>query len=379
MPNRRNTLALIGGGLIAAAGTATYAVTRTPRTALAPWDMAGQYDDPRKRALSWAILSPNPHNRQPWMVDLGTPNEAHLYVDTNRLLPHTDPFNRQITIGLGCFLETLRMAAASEGIGTQTALFPQGSDPEKLDARPVAVVRFEGTATPDPLFAHVPHRRSQKEPFDTARPVPQATLDDLLGALRAETTCRVAGSVDPETIAAQRQLSEDAMMIELETDHTYKESVDLFRIGRAEVDANPDGIDFTGPMFETLHLTGQFTREAAMDRTSLAYTGGVDAVLENMRTAMGHFWLTTQGNTRQDQIAAGAAWMRANLHCQRLGLGTQPLSQALQEYPEMDALYAQAHETMARPGETIQMWARIGYSPEVAPSPRWPIEAKLVR
>ena len=31
--------------------------------------------------------------------------------------------------------------------------------------------------------------------------------------------------------------------IEIETPRTYKESVDLFRIGRAEVDANPDGID----------------------------------------------------------------------------------------------------------------------------------------
>jgi len=378
MPNRRQTLALIGGGLITAAGGAAYAVTRTPRTALAPWEMAGTYDDPRKRALSWAILSPNPHNRQPWMVDLGTDGEAHLYVDTNRFLPQTDPFNRQITIGLGCFLETLRMAAAQEGIGTQTSLFPQGSDPEKLDARPVAVIRFGGTAAPDPLFEHVPHRRSQKEPFDTARTVPQATLDDLLTALNAETTLRAAGSVDPDSIAAQRVLSEEAMMVELETDHTYKESVDLFRIGRAEVDANPDGIDFTGPMFETLHLTGQFTREGAMDRASMAYTSGVDAVLENMRTAMGHFWLTTKGNTREDQIAAGAAWMRANLHCQRLGLGTQPLSQALQEYPEMAKHYAQAHEMMAEPGETIQMWARIGYSPEVPPSPRWPLDAKLL-
>ncbi|MEL7100030.1 MAG: twin-arginine translocation pathway signal protein [Pseudomonadota bacterium] len=378
MPNRRQTLALIGGGLITAAGGAAYAVTRTPRTALAPWERAGTYDDPRKRALSWAILSPNPHNRQPWMVDLGTPNEAHLYVDTNRLLPHTDPFNRQITIGLGCFLETLRMAAAQDGISTQTTLFPQGSDPEKLDARPVAIVRFGGTATPDPLFAHVPHRRSQKEPFDTSRPVPEADLQDLIASLNTETACRAAGSIDPEDIAAQRQLSGDALMIELETPHTYKESVDLFRIGRAEVDANPDGIDFTGPMFETLHLTGQFTREGAMDRNSLAYTGGVDAVMENTRTAMGHIWLATKGNTREDQIKAGAAWMRANLHCQRLGLGTQPLSQALQEYPEMAGLYAQIHEMLAEPGETIQMWARIGYSPEVPPSPRWPLEAKLV-
>ena len=62
-----------------------------------------------------------------------------------------------------------------------------------------------------------------------------------------------------------------ALRIEIETPHTYKESGDLFRIGSAEVNANPDGIDFSGPMFETLALTGMFTREIAMDQSSMAY------------------------------------------------------------------------------------------------------------
>ena len=67
---RRKTLALIGGGsILAAGGAGAYAVTRTPQTALLPWEQAGQYDDPRMRALSYAILAPNPHNRQPWLVD----------------------------------------------------------------------------------------------------------------------------------------------------------------------------------------------------------------------------------------------------------------------------------------------------------------------
>ena len=65
--SRRKTLGLIGGGTIVAAtgGIAVFAKTRTPTKALAPWDMAGNYDDPRLRALSYALLAPNPHNRQP--------------------------------------------------------------------------------------------------------------------------------------------------------------------------------------------------------------------------------------------------------------------------------------------------------------------------
>ena len=92
---------------------------------------------------------------------------------------------------------------------------------------------------------------------------------------------------------------------------------------------------------------------------------------------MGHLWMVTPGNTRRDQIAAGAEWLRLNLACTREGLGFQPLSQAIQEYPEMAALYAETHARLAPEGGTVQMLARIGYGPEVAVSPRWPLEAKL--
>ncbi len=377
MISRRKTLALIGGGLIVAAGSGAYAVTRTPKGALKPWDMAGSYQDPRMRALSWAILSPNPHNRQPWKVDLSEPDQVQLFVDTDRLLPHTDPFSRQIVIGLGCFLETLKIAAAEDGYDLDIDLFPQGFDPVALDDRPVAQIAFlAAQANPDPDFALLPERRTQKEPYDLQRTVSDAALRDLESSVKYGS--RIGTTNDMDRVQQMRALSGEALRIEIETPHTYKESVDLFRIGRAEVDANPDGIDFTGPMFETLHLTGQFSREIALDQSSMAYQAGLDAVMENTRTAMGHVWLVTEGNSRVDQINVGRDWMRLNLATTRAGLGIQPLSQALQEYPEMSELYAKIHKDLAAPGETVQMWARLGYCAPVPPSPRWPLDAKIM-
>ena len=101
--DRRKVLGIIGGGSIVAAtaGAGVFLSTRTPTRALAPWQQAGQYQEPRRRALSYAILAPNPHNRQPWQVDLSQDDRIILFADTDRLLPHTDPYNRQITIGLG--------------------------------------------------------------------------------------------------------------------------------------------------------------------------------------------------------------------------------------------------------------------------------------
>ena len=373
---RRQTLSVVGGGaILAAGGAAAMRVKRMPESALLPWAEAGSYADPRKSALSYAILAPNPHNRQPWKVDLSTPGEATLFVDTDRLLPHTDPFSRQITIGLGCFLEIARMAAAETGLRMAVDLFPEGFDDIALDARPVAVMRFGGSASPDPLFAHVMERRSLKEPFDTARTVDQTTLG---GVLRAARGTDVGGSIEAADIEYWRALTREALRIEIETPRTYKESVDLFRIGSREVAANPDGIDFTGPMFEAMAVTGMFTREVALDKSSMAYEQGLAAVFANTDTAMGHLWQVTPGNTRVDQIAAGRDWVRLNLAATALGLGMQPLSQALQEYPEMADLYREVHDRLAPDGGTVQMLARIGYGEAVPVSPRWPLDAKIV-
>ena len=341
-----------------------------------PWAEAGKYEDARKKALSYAILSPNPHNRQPWMVDLSTTGEVTLYVDTDRLLPHTDPFSRQIVIGLGCFLETLRIAASHDGFDVQFDLFPDGEMGEALDGRRVAVARFEKGGEPDPLFAYVLERRTQKEPYDPSRPI----ADEILPRLEAACVngTKPGSSNDGAVVETLRTLSREALMIEIETPRTYKESVDLFRIGRKEVDANPDGITFSGPLFETARLVGAFSREAALDTGSTTYTQGVAAVVANTDTAMAHIWIVSEGNTRADQINAGRDWVRLHLEATRDGVALQPLSQALQEYPEMAQLYEEIHQILTPDGGTIQMFARLGYCAPVRQSPRWPLEAKLL-
>ena len=269
------------------------------------------------------------------------------------------------------------MAALEDGYAVETQVFPEGEDAAALDGRPVAVCTFAGgAAARDPLFAQVPYRRTLKEPFDMAREVPEAAIAEIAAA--AIHGPAVGMTRDPEAVAALRSLSHDALVIEIETPHTYKESVDLFRIGRREVDANPDGIDFSGPMFETLSVLGMFNRDVVLDTSSMSYQQGLAAVLANTDTAMAHLWQVTETNTRADQIAVGRDWLRLNLAATALGVGMQPLSQALQEYPEMDRLYQEIHETLAPDGGTVQMFARLGYGPEVGPSPRWRLEEKII-
>ena len=139
---RRKFLQLAGGGVVMSASAGgVFAATRRPERALAPWAAAGgsAYRDPRLRALSYAVLAPNPHNRQPWIFALEGDDRVVLSFDVNRQLPETDPFDRQLTIGLGCFLELMVMAAEAEGRQVDLQLFPDGSSPQRLDERPVAL------------------------------------------------------------------------------------------------------------------------------------------------------------------------------------------------------------------------------------------------
>ena len=378
---KRDFLKILGGGTILAVAPGCTVLRPTPERALAPWAEAGAgYADPRKRALSWAILAPNPHNRQPWVVDLGEPERVTLYVDTARQLPATDPNSRQITIGLGCFVELMALAAAADGHAVTVTPFPEGADPNgALDGRPVATATFrpDPAVRADPLFAHALARRSVKEPFDVTRDV-SANVVDVARAAAVHGTV-VDGTVDPGRVAALRALTSEALNVEIDMPRAHEESVDLFRIGRREVEANPDGIDFSGRFFETAAALGLFSRDAARTRDSSVFRQGREAVLENTETAMAHVWLVTATNERADRLNAGRDWLRLHLATTPTGVAVHPIGQALQEYPEMASLYGRAHAMLAPEGGTVQMLARLGHAAPVPPSPRWSLDAVLAR
>lgn len=376
-PSRRKFLKIAGSSaVILAAGACGYAATRTPEAALSPWSQAGTGPSPIESALSYAILAPNPHNRQPWLVDLKSDTEAALYCEPERRLPVTDPFDRQITIGLGCFLEILKIAADEAGFGAEITPFPDGEPEPRLDARPVAHIKLvKGAGTPDPLFAQIPHRRSNKEPYDATRPLNKADVAKIKAAagsaLSAETI------LDEARIARLRDLTWQAFEVEMRTPPALQESIDLMRIGRAEIEANPDGIDLGGLKLELLSLIGVLDRESMADPASAAFAEGINMYRPIIGTAMGFLVLTSTGNSRTDQLAAGAAYVRANLQATALGIAMQPLSQILQEYAEMTALYKQGQEMLAPDGGRVQMLARLGYGQTTGPSPRWPAATRI--
>ncbi|MEM9178613.1 MAG: twin-arginine translocation pathway signal protein [Pseudomonadota bacterium] len=378
----RRSILMTGGAAALIGGVGTIGVAHGPglAKARAPWRAAGEsFGDPRLDALAYAILAPNPHNRQPWQFDLVGDDRLDIYVDLDRRLPHTDPLDRQITIGFGCMMELLRIAATEKGYAATITPFPDGEAQPRLNGNRMAQVQFAAAAdTPrDPLFANILERRSTKEPYDTSRPVDTGTLDQVIESGQGDL--EIGGTRD----AAQRDriiaLAWQGFLIEMETDLTRRESVDLMRIGNRAVVENPDGIDMGGIPMGLFKMTGIVTPEGLDTPGSTAYNEGLKMYDPIIHSAQGFVWVKSQTNTRADQLLAGRAWVRMNLAAQKAGLCIHPLSQILQEFPEMAEPYeAIRQELGVAPSGAVQMLGRVGYTKFPAPSPRWPLESKLI-
>jgi len=296
----------------------------------------------RRKALSFGILAPNPHNRQPWLVDLRRENEVTLYLNQTRLLPETDPYSRQILIGLGCFVENTAIAASAFGQRVSVQLFPEGVWDEKvIDERPVGKLIFEQASIEvDKLFPQIINRRSAKEPYEIKRPVEKEKLSQLVAAF-PRSSDKLYFTNDEKKVSELRSLLYRGLEREVLTPAKLKESIDLMRIGSKEIKANPDGIDLGGSMFEFLKFFGLLKRKDMMDTTSKSFQSTLDDFHEMCYATPAFIWQTTGGNSRLDQLEAGRGYMRLTLQATKLGLAVHPMSQLLQEYKEMEDLQSE--------------------------------------
>ena len=363
MTTRRKFLKILGGGtILAATGGAAFVATRTPTAALAPWAPA-TYDDPRMAALSYAVLAPNPHNRQPWLIELVGTDTVRIHRDTDRNLPETDPFDRQIFIGLGAFVETMVLAAGAQGQAVDLTLMPEGED------GPIAEAVFSAGGVADPLAAQILTRHSSKDAYTDQR------LSDGQAAELAEFATLVLDEADAAPI---RAMTKRAFEIEVYTPATFKESVDLMRIGKAEINANPDGIEMREPAFEVLRRLGLMGEDMLMNIDHPGNQAYLAGYLEMLEATPHYAVLTTPTNTRADQLETGRRLMRLYLKTTEMGIGLHPVSQALQEFPQMAEEYDLAHQMLAPEGHTVQMLMRLGFGPDPIATPRWPVESRIL-
>ncbi|MDO8370494.1 MAG: twin-arginine translocation pathway signal protein, partial [Polaromonas sp.] len=266
--NRRNFVRLAGGGVVlgASAGLAGCS-SELPPEAIAAWKgPAADTADVRRWILSYAILAPHSHNLQSWLVDLRQPGEIMLYCDLTRLLPETDPQSRQIMMSQGTFLELLDLAARQKGLRADITLFPQGEfGPATLDKRPVAriVLAADAGVKPDPLFADILKRHTNREAYEMREPAPAALQAIAASVAPNPVRTGFVGVGQPELMQKHRAIAMEAWRIELVTPRTVLESFKVLRVGPREIAEHRDGLTINTPMVRALTLLGLFDRSKA--------------------------------------------------------------------------------------------------------------------
>ena len=333
--------------------------------------------DIRLQVLAYAVLSPNPHNIQPWIIKLTGEKEFELYVDPERLLPETDPYYRQIHIGQGTFLETAAIAATGLKHEAKITLFPQGMySNTELANKPVARVRLEANdkVETNPLFAHILNRHSNKREYNNA-PLTQAQVSELeqFHANNNQTPFTLVSSP-----AAKKQLEQvltKAMKIEVKDKARDMETIKMFRFNDDEVMKYRDGFGtaqagLSG--FKRILVENFFLSRESVEKDSTDF--GQQAVTMTQKTAAstGTFaWMSSKFNTREDQVNVGREYCRINLKTIEMGLAQHPMSQVLQEYKDMLPLQGEFKRFFnIKDSDTVQMLFRLGTAEMTPHGPR---------
>lgn len=382
---RRTFIRLAGGGVVfAAMAPLAGCSSALPDAAVAAWQPPNPESDVRRWLLAHAILAPHSHNLQSWIVDLAEPDTLTLWLDPARLLPETDPFHRQMLMSQGTFLEVLDLAARQRGLRAQITLFPDGPfDPARVDARPTARIRLtvDAGVPPDPLFDQVLRRHTNREAYEPRPPAAEG-LRAMAAAVAAQPGVRVGATrADDPALAEHRRIASAAWRIEMETPRTMLESYRWLRIGPTEIAEHRDGISINDPLLRAITAVGLFDRTVAPAPDDSAVRSQVQDFDTKIAATPAFFWMVTDDNERVTQVAAGRAYVRAQLAATAHGLSVHPLQQALQEYPEQRAQHRAIHALLdaTRPGQTVQMWARLGYGPAIGPAPRRGVAAHVRR
>jgi hypothetical protein len=335
-------------------------------------------DSPIVAALRYGVTAPSAHNTQPWRIALISDVEARLFFDPSRMLPDTDPRGRQVHISHGTLIEMTAIAATSLGFRTEVDILPDGemSIPE-FGTKPTATIRLvtETGTEVDPLFSQILERRSSR----LAHHGPPLTDQERAHiAHDAHIPGVEVGWIPEDQRARVLDIAAQAMTIEVEDHDLYDETRIWFRFSDHEIAEKGDGLHAdtaSGLSGVSLTLGRRFIKDSNWHKP---YNRGpyLTTFRRSTSATTALLTLTTATNTMHDWITTGRAYVRAQLSAGGLGLRFQPISQVLQEFPQMDQLRIEMEQLVgvAAPAK-LQMIVRVGRTKPPALSPRRDLRA----
>lgn len=345
---------------------------------LEPWskEYAAQYDDARIRLAAGGILAASGHNMQPWIIrlDPSDPTVFHLYADSKRMTKEVDPYARQMMISQGTFLEYVAVAGKKEGWDTRIELFPDGEYDENdlahsMDTLPVAKITLVKAQPQEiPLYGAMYLPDTNREPYRA-----EGLSVSQVSALESLSD---AAGISIQVYQEQAELSKigqyalKSAEIEAGVSRIMEESGAIFRASEYQKNRYRYGFSVEGQGasgFKMHVLQGVLTVFPSLNSGEAAARNFISYARASVHSTPAYAIIVTQDNSRASQVESGILYSRLVLTGHTLGLVMQPLSQVLEEYPEMDGPYTEFKQAYAPDGGTVQMLFRVGYPTKEVP------------
>ena len=345
---------------------------------LEPWskEYTAQYDDARIRLAAGGILAASGHNMQPWIIrlDPSDPMVFHLYADSKRMTKEVDPYARQMMISQGTFLEYVAVAGKKEGWDTRIELFPDGEYDEadlahSMDTLPVAKITLVKAQPQEiPLYGAMYLPDTNREPYRAeGLSVSQASA---LESLSDSVGISIKVYLEQAELSKIGQYALKSAEIEADVSRVMEESSAIFRASEYQKNRYRYGFSVEGQGasgFKMHVLQGMLTVFPSLNSGEAATRNFISYASASVHSTPAYAMIVTQDNSRASQVESGMLYSRLVLTGHTLGLVMQPLSQVLEEYPEMDGPYTEFKQAYAPDGGTVQMLFRVGYPTKGVP------------
>ncbi|RDI55295.1 Acg family FMN-binding oxidoreductase [Nocardia mexicana] len=309
-------------------------------------------------ALALAVRAPSVHNSQPWLWRIGD-GTVHLYADTGRHLPHTDPDQRDLVLSCGAALHHLRVAARGLGWETVVHRLPNPADPDHL----AAVEFHSSTPTPDAVRAvrAITRRRTDRRRY-TSWEVPEA----YLAAITAAGAANGVLVYDVDAGAARVQLLRAFERAAWDHARDFSYGAELAQWSGRH--ASAEGVPARSAVSADVATVRPFSNP-----------GLPQAVYRDAAAADRMLLLSTSGDDRISRLRAGEATSAVLLTATALGLASCPLTEPL----EVPDVRRRIRTDILGDSGFPQLIVRIGWaatsSDEVPRTPRRPVDDVVLR
>jgi len=345
-------------------------------------DFPDELNTPILKSMGIGITAPNPHNTQAWKFKMLNDYECLLYVDEKRLLPETDPPARQIHIGQGTFLETLTIGATGFGFDSEIQYFPDGFyDFNEIGTKPVAHIKLTKSKTNDldSLYDNLPKRQTTRTIYSG----PIITKEEFykIHSLVNSDEVKLGFINNENELKKLAAIFIKAMDIETNTYHLYDETKNWFRFSDEEIAKYNDGISLNSNGMSGLSkwFAEKFFLSSDSWHSKRNKTIGLKSFQNAVESSRGLVYIKTDSNNQLDWVKTGRVYSRINLAATNLGLALHPMSQVLQEFPEMSETQNEFNSLLdIKKPARIQMIARLGRSDYRYIQSRRPVKSMMI-